>query len=362
MRRFFLLCGVLLLPTLALGKPEKARGKRPNRPNVTVPPADADAAPHGKRGITQGDLLLSQGRWRQAAQVFAAEVQQHPDLSTSWIGWGKAQAKLGLCASALEKFWPFTHTRPFTTEVALLAGRCSSRLGFDDDAVYFDILAVERSPANVQARSALALDLDRTDDVVGRDEVLEQLALLDPDRDASLFATAAVALRRGDLDTFDEIDAIWQREGRSDEEFLRLRAQSWLDLDDPIQAYAELTAVRRFKRGQGARLLLAESLRRSSQPQSALSGMDKKSVMKMQGMEFDLIRSRVLVDLGRAAEARALVEEWALVADEEVYASQWYLAHDAGDSQAMETAARAWALVQSSPLRRLEQLLPVEKR
>ena len=294
--------------------------------------------------------------------MFAGEVEKNPGLTASWVGWGTAQARLGKCEEALEKFWPFAYTRPFKVESALLAARCSSRLGYLDDAVYFDSLAVLSQPTNVPARSALALDLDRAGDVVGREIVLEQLSLIDPNKDASLFASAAIAVRHGDIEAFDVLDHLWQREGRADEEFLRLRAVSWLDIDDPHQAYAEMTVVRAVRRGNGARLLIVESLRRMGLAEDALDRFDRSAVSKLQGMDAEVIRARVLVDLGRLDEARTLLAPWLTTLDEEVTASRWYLERAEGHADAMRSAAADWGLVCSSPIRLLHHLVPLASR
>lgn len=359
---------LLLLPALVEAKPERQR--QPHRKGTAQAgeeqpdgsTARANPAGRGDRGMSAADKLLAAGRPRQAVQAFALEVARNPEASASWVGWGTALAQLGECSSALDKLWPYTHTRPFRADSAMWAARCSSRLGFADDAVYFDTLAIERKPESVSARSALVVDLDRAGDYVGRDIILEQLSLIDPKRDTSWFAEAAVALRHGDLETFDVIDTLWRREGRSDDEFARLRAISWMDLDDPHKAFAMMHEKRKIKRVSGDRLIIVECLRRMSQPEEALHELEKTVTGRLQGVDAEVLRARVLVDLGRLAEARQLMAPWQSIPDEEAVASRWYLARAENDPSSLTNAAAEWDAIRSSPLRTLEQLVPYASR
>lgn len=355
---------LLIVPALLAAKPSRRRSPvGGGKPIITVPPPQTDERGRtGRRGVTEADRMLAGGRTQQAAQAFAREVQLNPQSSASWLGWGTAQAKLGKCSDALEKLWPFTYTLPFKAQTALLAARCSSRLGYADDAVYFDTLAAQRKPSSVSVRSALAVDLDRAGDFVGRDIILEQLLLMDRDRDASWYAEAAVALRHGDLDTFDTIDSLWRRDGRDDDEFVRLRAISWLDVGDPARANAEMYVKRQIRRPSGDRLLIIESVRRLGRAADALKEMDRRGVGRLVGADADVIRARIFVDLGRMDEAKALLDEWQATPDEEVAASCWYYARAAKDRAAMSEAEVEWQTLRSSPIRTLEQLVPYETK
>lgn len=350
---------LLLIPALLAAKPERRRRPHPGRPAEAERTAQPGPAPgSGKRPASSGDRLLAAGRYQEAAVAYSVEVQKNPEATAPWVGWGTALSRLGKCSEALEKLSPYAYTRPFKAETALLAARCSSRLGYADDAVYFDTLALERTPGSISARTALAVDLDRAGDYLGRDIVLEQLALVDPDRDASLFAEAAVALRHGDIDTFDMIDLLWRREGRADDELVLLRAISWLDVGDPYRAFTELHKERKVRRSNGERLAIAEALRRMSRPEDALAELDRKLFGRLRGADTDAMRARVLVDLGRDAEANAVLLPWLHTVDEELIASRWYLGRAQGDADAMADAKTRWELARSSPLRVLEQLIP----
>jgi tetratricopeptide (TPR) repeat protein len=344
------------------------RGGEAARSTDPAEPGGGTATDEGreKRGIKKGDALLGQRRNRAAARAFADEVKADPDAVAAWVGWATAQARLGKCGEALEKFWPYVYTRPFKVESALLAARCSARLGYFDDAVYFDAVALERNPESLRARNALVLDLDLAGDAVGRDMVLEQLVLVNPQRDSSWFAEAALAIRAGDLERFDVVSALWDRDARSDEEMLRLRAISWLDVDDPMTALAAMTEVKKVRRGAGARLIIAESKRRLGDTVGALGEFERKMLDKLTGMDADVIHARVLADLDRADEAEELLAPWVDAEDEEVLATRWYLARRAASGAARDTElarlAQSWEQQRRSPLRALEQLVPLPMR
>ncbi len=326
------------------------------------PEGKAAKAGRKRGGAPVGDMLLDAGRTRAAAGQFKKRVQADPDSVAGWVGWAMAQARLGRCEDALEKFWPYTHTRPFKTTAALMASRCSARLGFVDDALHFDMLALQRNPGNLKALNALALDLHQAGDLAGAAEVVDRLLVIDSKKDSSLFAEAAIALREGRLDDFDAIVAVWEREGRPVDELMRLRAYSWLDLDDPAQALREITRVFKLDRGLEARLLLSETNRRLGYTDTADLEYERPYRTKLVGFEADVLRVRVRVDQGRLDEASELLAPHVDAIDEDVVASRWYLARALGDAAGLARAEADWAGVRLSPLRELGQLVPVDRR
>lgn len=325
-------------------------------------PGKEGKAGRKRGGAPMGDMLLNSGRTRAAAGQFRKRVQADPDSVAGWVGWAMAQARLGRCEEALDKFWPYTHTRPFKTSAAMLASRCSARLGFVDDALHFDMLALERNPGNLRALNALALDLHQAGDRAGAAEVLDRLLVIDRDKDSSLFAEAAIALREGRIDDFDAACLLWEREGRSAEELMRLRAYSWLDLDDPAQALREITRVFKLDRGLEARLLMAETNRRLGYTDTADTEFERPYRTKLVGFEADVLRARVRVDQGRLDEAQALLAPHAEAIDEDVVATRWYVARALGNAEEVARAEADWPAVRLSPLRELAQLVPINRR
>ncbi len=323
----------------------------------------ARRVPKGKGGAPVGDMLLGAGRTRAAAGQFKKRIESDPDSVAAWVGWAVAQSRLGRCEEALEHFWPYSHTRPFKPSVALAASRCAARLGYIDDALYFDMLALERNPSSLRTLNALALDLHQAGDRAGADEVLERLLVIDRDKDSSLFAETAIALREGRLDDFDALVLTWEREGRASEELARLKAYSWLDVDDPVHAQEALKSKFRLERSLEARLLQSEIQRRLGETDTADGEYERRYRTKLVGFEADVMRSRVRVDQGRLEEAEALLAPHAdVLDDEDVVASRWYLARAQGDAATMAEMEAKWPSARLSPLRELGHLVPINRR
>ena len=341
------------------GKSASKSGKPGPRAGARKPGAARPGRPAHVRG---GKALLRSGMTRMASQALAEDVAANPTSPEANISLAIARARLGRCDDALDHFLPFTGNPAFGLRAALMASHCSSRLGMDGDAVWFDLIALDRRPESQTALGALALDADRLGDTVLRDVAWEELLVVDPRRDQSLFAEAALALRHGDLDTFDAVDALWTREGRPPEEMARLRARSWMDLDDPAVALTVLTSTHKVRKGAEARILIGECERRLGMPAATLEDFAKKAMGKLAGSEVDAVSARALVDTGALAEAAALLESYPPRGDDEIVASRWYLARAQGDAAAEAEYAAQYAQLALSPLRTLDQLIPVAGR
>jgi predicted Zn-dependent protease len=188
----------------------------------------------------------------------------------------------------------------------------------------------------------------------------EYLWYVNPEQDESLYVAAALALRRGDPTEFDIVDALWRREGRSDEEMNRLRARSWLDVGDPVQAYEELRrGGSKLKRGADSRVLMAETLRRLGLIADAERSLANKLMGSIDGADADAVKARMLVDQGRLGEARELLSGYTMEMGEDVVASRWYLARAEGNTAEMEREAAVFGEVRNSPSRALEQYIPL---
>ena len=83
---------------------------------------------------------------------------------------------------------------------------------------------------------------------------------------------------------------------------------------------------------------------------------------KLAQEDADAVRARILVDQGKPADARAVLEGYEGLEDPDVIASGWYVARAEGDAAAMEEYARRYERVRQSPLRDLEDLVPVSAR
>ncbi len=357
-------------PALSGPREGKAPGAQPGRgrPSAAVRAGPAAQGrkfdPADARGrmppLKRGNALLARGMFRLAAAAFREAVAAEPDSGAAHIGLGVALARNGNCSDALPEFRDWNEARNFGSRVALLAAHCAERQGDAAAAVEFSLRAWESKRNSRTALARLALDADRLHDPVLVEVATEYLWYVNPEQDESLFVEAALALRRGDPTELDIIDTLWRREGRSDEEMNRMRARSWLDVGDPVQAYAELKqGGSKLKRGADSRVMMAETTRRLGLLADADRALDSKLMGLLTGADADAVKARMLVDRGQLADARTLLADYELELEEEVVASRWYLARAEGDAAAMEQEAAAYALARTSPLRTLDQYLPV---
>lgn len=323
---------------------------------------EGEAGGFRRRSPGMADGFLSSGNFRAAAAAFERELKSNPTSPATHIGLARAYARIGRCPEALDHFWPYVDSRPFGDEAALAAAVCSGRLGLLEDALYFDQIAVARDRTNARALTNYALDLDLAGRLWERDEVLDELYLSKPDRDASLYARAVIALRHGDLDEFDLLMATWPVDSDTRVSRVRLLAQSWLDSDLPEQAVAEIEKLKVFTRGIAAREIRAEALRRMGELTDAKDGLESRLTRRAHGADIDAVRARVSVDTGDLADAQALLDEYDRSDEPEVLASLWYLARSRGQDELMARYAEEYEAVRQSPHRVLEKLVPVPER
>ncbi len=317
----------------------------------------------GKVGQNMGNSMLRSGNNAAAAVSFRKAIKHDPTQVAAHVGLGKSLARDGKCEDALVELLPWVDTVPFGADAALLTSTCAHRLGFLEDAVYFDRLAIDIEPDSARAWSNLALDLQEVGDVVGVAEALDKLDLLGRDgRDASFYPRAVLAIREGNIDEFDILAHLWKRERRSKDELRRLTAQTWLDMDDPVMSLATIESVRKLNRSYQEACTRAEATRRAGDPEGALTLIDRHGKRPLQGSAAEAVRIRARVDSGDIDGARSLLAEYDDIADEEIVASAWYVAHAQDDAAGMARAARDYAEVQVSPLRTLASLVPVPAR
>ena len=337
----------------------KQKGSRKGGKGGKAPKAGGEQ----KVGQSMGNSMLRSGNNAAAAVSFRKAIKHDPTQVAAHVGLGKALARDGKCEDALVELLPYVDTVPFGTDAALLTSTCAHRLGFLEDAVYYDRVAIEIDPENARAWSNLALDLDEANDAVGVAEALEELNGLGRDgRDASMYARAVLAIREGDIDEFDILAQLWKRERRSKEELRRLTAQTWLDMNDPLAALATIEAVHKLNRSYQEMWLRAEAARRAGDAEQALLYIDRHGKRPLQGSAAEAVRIRARVDTGDIAGAQEVLAAYDDIVDDEIVASAWYVARATGDAPGMERAAREYAEVQVSPLRTLESLVPIPPR
>lgn len=315
-----------------------------------------------RRQASMADAFLAQGNYRQAIQAYRQEIEADPERVQPHIGLGKALGRLGNCSEALDELWPYAGQRAFGADAAVVASMCSSRLGFEDDALSFARMAAEINPEDPRAVTTLILELDTQGLLEERDDWLGRLQVVRDDRDASQYARAVLAIRRGDIDEFDAIAFFWTDDRASRADLARLEAQTWLDLDDPGEVVDSVRKIKRLRRGKFAGWLRAEATRRLGRADEAADLLDSKVLKRTEGVDTDAVRIRVKIDQGDLKGARALLEPYSASDDPEMVATRWYLARVTGDQRGMARAAETYERVRVSPLRRLEHLVPIPQR
>ncbi|MDP2306138.1 MAG: hypothetical protein Q8P18_08920 [Pseudomonadota bacterium] len=306
----------------------------------------------------RGNMFLRQGSPRAAVASFRKQLEASPDSAALHIGLGKSLTRIGRCEEALDHFWPFVGTLPFGADAALAASTCSSRIGLLDDAVYFDRIAVDLDPTSARALTNLALDLSASGDKGGAAAALDELLYLRPERDASNYARAVLALREGDLDQFDLVVEAWERNDGPSLDLRRLQAQAWLDLDNPPAAMATLENVRRMRNGQQVRHLRSEAQRRVGYTADAAAYLEDRPQSVLEGVDSDAVRVRVHVDEGDFAAAHEVLAGYDAIEDAELIASAWYLANAEGRAADLPALRDAYEHTRTSPLRQLSHLVP----
>lgn len=303
-----------------------------------------------KTGSAQAQIIA----WRQ-------EIQANPDSEEAHISLGKALTKQGDCTAALDELWAWSDAPSFAQQGATSAALCSARLGLYTDALAFDRMALEADPESVHAYTLLALHADRLGDQAQVDEALDALgALGTKGGDPTLYTRAVLALRSGDLNEFDIDCALWVRSGWDARELMRLEAQLWMDLDDPQSAMNIVSG--KLLSIQDGRHIFLEAQRRLGEAGTVFSLLDNQKFRVLNGVGPDALRIRTRADLGEFEEAHHLLQDYGNSTDPDIVSAGWYLARAEGNKDEMQRLSQIWDQVRESPLRHLEQLIPVNQR
>lgn len=352
----------ILLALLALS-PLTLAGPGEPKPRALSPAAQGAADGEAHRRLPGlGDGFFKQGNYRQAAEAFRKEIAANPESVPAHLGLGRAFTRLGRCDVALREFWPYVGMKAFGAEVALSAAVCSGRLGFAEDAVMFSQMAVDRDPKNTSALTTLVLALDANGQYDELEALLDQLAVARDDRDASFYAKAVLALRRGDLTEFDIVVREWPTDRNTVRSLWGLQGQSWLDLDDPLEVSRVMRGIKRPRRPGLARMVNAEAVRREGETWQALDIIESRALKSDETTDSDAIRVRILADQGDFDGADELLSSYVIEDDADLVASAWYVSWHRKDLVGMRKWRDAYTLVRVSPLRNLYKLIPITWR
>lgn len=281
---------------------------------------------------------------------------------TQALNRGRAEMREGHCFGALRLILPAVDTAAMTADGAVAASVCAERMGWPEDAIWLSLFAVDLDPFHVRAADTLALQLDAQGDRPWAEEVADRIDSFADSEGAAQTVRAAFALRDGDLDELDIQLREWNTDGRAPLDLARVEARAWLDLDDPISAWHVLndgpSALETWEDG----VVVAETLRRLGDPKKAMRLLLQNHPKEANPTAFDAIRARSLVDDGMLDDARRVLGPYMGLADEEVVASEWYLARASGDAEEMASLAYEYQSLKSGKLRTLEMLIPLPAR
>ena len=346
---------LLLLGLLALAAAAPGGGRR--RGALLIP--DDQPPP-------QGVQHLQRRRYRLAASVFKQALRQRPEAEGTKVLLGQAYLGMHRCEEGLELLLPRVSLSTFGPEAAELMAGCYARDGELGEALYWMQLAELMAPGDLQLQATLAFYELAGGEPGAWDRLEAALEAAGEDDGALLTTRALMLLYVGEIDeaerTLERIRRIPGRRPYPMSFFIDARIE--LDLGNPVAA--ERLFGYAFWRNNAytpTMLLWAEAARRSGVPEEALYILDTVSTLRDQPRRelTRTYRARAAVDLGQLELAQVLVAE-ALERDPlspEAVASAWYLARAEGEAEAMAAWAERYALVQPSPLRTLERLIPI---
>lgn len=331
----------------------RAAGKGPRTPG------EGDG-PNGEHKRPLAFAMMRSGLPRGQVVSWRMEYKNHPKSEETRLGLAMALFRMGECAEALDHFWALSDSTFFDAKAAAAAGQCAAREGYYQDAVFFDKIGLEKMPDNVRILELLAIHSDLAGDGPQMQRTFATLETLGKKGgDPSLYARVAVAVRHSDVDLVDANRNNWSAEGWSAADFVRFDAQLWLDLDDPLTA--SRLQPPKGPRSYG-RHIFAEAFRRLGEADTAINWLSNDKARVAEGIAADAVEARAYTDVGDFAQAKEILAAYPEETDAEIQASRWYLAQAQGDAPGAQRWASAWRQVNPSPLRTLQQLIPITKR
>jgi len=315
-------------------------------------------------GLRAARVHLEAGNGRLAIKAYRDILAEHPGLPEARIGLARAMTLMGNYDAALAHL---TETRgdPAWDEKASNAeGQCWLRVGDPSAAVASFEDAVTLSPGMVRGWYGLALAADEAGDRVVTERALDEL--WEAPRGGNLYALAKawIALESGSPSFELRLDEARDQLGTETAlqpklQLALLEATRWLDVGEPDLALRALDPYEMVAPKQ-VRLhtTIAEAWRRLGEPEIALEAVDSYGVKAHRAPFRSAIRARILVDLGRADEARQV--RYPDPNDAEVLATRWYVARALGDDTTDLEAK--WKARNRAADRSLERLIPIERR
>jgi tetratricopeptide (TPR) repeat protein len=316
--------------------------------------------------MTQAQANLKKQKYRLAAIALRRLLNKSPDAEGLQVMLGHALAGLHRCDEGLDLMLAHPERRAFTVDVARLSATCLIRRGDVGQAVYWMEQAAALQPGSLEVRAGLAVLLGGFYEVERAAALFEGMEEDAINNQVVQMSWALFALSMGDVDQVEARlrahDAI---RGRPYPMRFFVEGRLEMDLGNPIAAdvfFQKTTS--RLQAYFPAINMSAESIRRQGNPIGALDALDTNGAIQntaLRAQNTRAIRARILVDLGRLAEAEAQIDDALAVnsLDVTARASAWYLARARGDAAAMAEQASLYQTLQASPLRDLEKLVPL---
>jgi len=350
---------LLLLVSAAVGQPRPVGERR----GAKIPASEFAT----DRPPVQGVMNLQKRKYRMAASIFKQALKVRPDARGTQTLLGQAYAGMHFCDDALPLLVPNVARKAFSAEAALMMSRCFDRVGDYGESLYWAEQAalLEPKTASVQAGLAWYQFIGDEPGAAAQYAYAVELGPADP----SVLATGGLmALQGGDIAGVEvAVAALQALPGRRPAMSFFLEAMLELDLGNAVRA--ELLFNRSFWRDKSylsTVVYWGEAARRQGYPEECLYVLDEVGAPgpEVRAAYTRAIRARAEVDSGDLAAARALVAEALAIdpLDVDGVASAWYLARAEGDEAAAEELAARFTLVNRSPLRTLEQLIPLGQR
>ena len=321
--------------------------------------------------VFAGGIFLSpshaRDRPRMEAKAALQALQADPGNTSARGRYAQALTEQGTCRLALDQL-ALIRTSPdgWTSRLATFEGSCWLRLGHLSQAEAALTEALLLDDENAIARLRLAEVALQYGDLLAFDDLLDEQI----DRDGYLRIAQMFELEHslmtgtGDL----QIDALLFCQSAAESGAPRAvkvgqiyDSRGWLRDNQPSAAVDLLGEVlsQNLMMWQ-ASLYRLEAYRQRGQPERALEILERPLILRIDWALKSAYAVRVLSDMGRYAEAEALLSDLGSSELLEVEESRWYLAQARGDVAAAGYHAARWQERVLSSSQSLEHLLPVD--
>ncbi|MBN2798656.1 MAG: tetratricopeptide repeat protein [Deltaproteobacteria bacterium] len=303
---------------------------------LLLPAVALSGAGKARPGVSRGRALLKGGEYAKAQHLFQAALEKNPGDEGAMLGLARAQAHLGQCRRALDRFREARREGAWSAAAAIDEAWCHQQYGHTAQAEAALEEAVVMSPESEQAWYRLGQVRSSLGDHQGVLDAVEALGSL-TSRQGPEVLLSWDARDRGDED--EAWTSLWelQRQQRlrptatGTSQALILEGVLLLDVGEPWEASEPLLeAVKRNVQDVLAATWRAESLRRQGFPKWAIAHIDRRVLKGKLDGRSAAIKARAQVDLGKLDKAEETLRPYRSSFDAEVLASRWYLARARG--------------------------------